>query len=436
MLKNVEGFSKLTKKEKIDWVVSNHFKEPKKAKEIILSYNHQKEDVQKIHDEFIENSLSNFFLPFGIAPNFLINNKLYTVPMAIEESSVIAAASKTAKFWSSRGGFSCTILSKEKVGQIHFLFYGNYKNLISFFNDNKKDLVNSTNQITSNMRNRGGGIKKINLVDKTSLIKNYYQIHVVFETIDSMGANFINSCLEQIAKSFRSKIDGDKIFSNENKKIDIVMSIMSNYVPNCLAKAQVRSPIKKLGNQNGMEAKHFAKKFIQAVEIAKNEPYRAVTHNKGIMNGIDAILIATGNDFRAVEAGIHAYAAKNGKYTSLSNAYEEKEDFIFEITIPISIGTVGGLTKLHPMVKWSLELLGNPSSTELMQIIAAVGLSQNFGALKSLITSGIQIGHMKMHLLNILNQNNATKKQKIKALEFFKNKLVTYSGVTNFLKSN
>ena len=436
MSKIVEGFSKLTKKEKIDWVVSNHFKEPEKAKEIILSYNHQKKDVQKVHDEFIENSLSNLFLPFGVAPNFLINNRLYTVPMAIEESSVIAAASKTAKFWSSRGGFNCSILSKEKVGQIHFLFYGNSKNLTSFFNDQKKDLVNSTNQITINMRSRGGGIKKINLIDKTSLIKNYYQIHVVFETIDSMGANFINSCLEQIAKSFKLKIDEDKNFSDTDKKIDIVMSIMSNYVPNCLAKAQVRCPIKKLGNQNGMKPKYFSKKIIQAIEIAENEPYRAVTHNKGIMNGVDAVLIATGNDFRAVEAGIHSYAARNGKYSSLTFAYEEKDDFIFEIKIPIAIGTVGGLTSIHPLVKWSLELLGNPSSSELMQIIAAVGLSQNFGALRSLVTSGIQIGHMKMHLLNILNQNNATQKQKIKAIEFFKNKLVNHNEVKNFLKSN
>ena len=436
MSKIVEGFSKLTKKEKIDWVVSNHFKEPEKAKEIILSYNHQKKSVQKVHDEFIENSLSNLFLPFGVAPNFLINNRLYTVPMAIEESSVIAAASKTAKFWSSRGGFNCSILSKEKVGQIHFLFYGNSKNLTSFFNDQKKDLVNSTNQITINMRSRGGGIKKINLIDKTSLIKNYYQIHVVFETIDSMGANFINSCLEQIAKSFKLKIDGDKNFSDKDKKIDIVMSIMSNYVPNCLARAQVRCPIKKLGNQNGMKPKYFSKKIIQAIEIAENEPYRAVTHNKGIMNGVDAVLIATGNDFRAVEAGIHSYAARNGKYSSLTFAYEEKDDFIFEIKIPIAIGTVGGLTSIHPLVKWSLELLGNPSSSELMQIIAAVGLSQNFGALRSLVTSGIQIGHMKMHLLNILNQNNATQKQKIKAIEFFKNKLVNHNEVKNFLKSN
>ena len=436
MLKNIEGFSKLTKKEKIDWVVRSHFKEPEKAKEIILSYNHQKEDIQKVHDEFIENSLSNFFLPFGVAPNFLINNKLYTIPMAIEESSVIAAASKTAKFWSSRGGFNSSILSKEKVGQIHFLFYGKSKDLISFFNDKKRSLVTSTNLLTNNMRSRGGGIKKIKLIDKTPLIKNYYQIHVVFETIDSMGANFINSCLEQIAKSFKSQIDGFKNFSDTDKKIDIVMSIMSNYVPNCLARSQVRCPIKKLGNQNGLEPKHFSKKIIQAIEIAKNEPYRAVTHNKGIMNGVDAVLIATGNDFRAVEAGIHAYAARNGKYSSLTNAYEEKNDFIFEITIPIAIGTVGGLTSLHPLVKWSLELLGNPSSSELMQIIAAVGLSQNFGALKSLITSGIQMGHMKMHLLNILNQNKATQKQKIKAIEFFKNKPVTHGEVTNFLKSN
>ena len=188
--------------------------------------------------------------------------------------------------------------------------------------------------------------------------------------------------------------------------------------------------------KNGLEPKHFSKKIIQAIEIAKNEPYRAVTHNKGIMNGVDAVLIATGNDFRAVEAGIHAYAARNGKYSSLTNAYEEKNDFIFEITIPIAIGTVGGLTSLHPLVKWSLELLGKPSSSELKQIIAAVGLSQNFGALKSLITSGIQMGHMKMHLLNILNQNKATQKQKIKAIEFFKNKPITHGEVTNFLKSN
>ena len=286
------------------------------------------------------------------------------------------------------------------------------------------------------MMSRGGGIKKINLVDKTSLIKNYYQIHVVFETIDSMGANFINSCLEQIAKSFKLKIDGNKNFYDTDKKIDIVMSIMSNYVPNCVAKAQVRCPIKELGSQNGMKPKHFSKKIIQAIEIAENEPYRAVTHNKGIMNGVDAVLIATGNDFRAVEAGIHSYAARNGKYSSLTFAYEEKDDFIFEIKIPIAIGTVGGLTSIHPLVKWSLELLGNPSSSELMQIIAAVGLSQNFGALKSLVTSGIQIGHMKMHLLNILNQNNATQKQKIKAIEFFKNKLVNHNEVKNFLKSN
>ena len=206
--------------------------------------------------------------------------------------------------------------------------------------------------------------------------------------------------------------------------------------PNCLVKAEVRCPIEKLGEQEGMSAKHFVQKFIQAVEIAKKEPYRAVTHNKGIMNGVDALVIATGNDFRAVEAGVHAFAAREGNYSSLSNAYTVGNDFVFELTLPLSLGTVGGLTQLHPMVKWSMELLGNPNAKDLMQIVAVAGLAQNFAALRSLITSGIQKGHMKMHLLNILNQNDASEAQKIKAIDFFKTNTVTHNAVSDFLNTN
>ena len=176
--------------------------------------------------------------------------------------------------------------------------------------------------------------------------------------------------------------------------------------------------------------------MIQAIAIAKCEPYRAVTHNKGIMNGVDALVIATGNDFRAVEAGVHAYAARSGQYRSLSDAYIKDNQFVMELSIPLTLGTVGGLTKLHPMVSWCMELLGNPSSEKLMEIIAAAGLAQNFSALRSLITTGIQKGHMKMHLHNILNQLNANDTQKIAAINYFKNEQVSVQAVNDFLKKN
>ena len=176
--------------------------------------------------------------------------------------------------------------------------------------------------------------------------------------------------------------------------------------------------------------------MINAVEIAKCEPYRAVTHNKGIMNGVDALTLATGNDFRAIEAGVHAYASRSGQYRSLSNAFIKKDQFVLELTLPLALGTVGGLTKLHPMVRWCLELLGNPDAKNLMQITAVAGLAQNFAALRSLVTTGIQKGHMKMHLLNILNQFKASESQKLAALEYFKTKLISAKTVGGFLEKN
>ena len=227
-----------------------------------------------------------------------------------------------------------------------------------------------------------------------------------------------------------------KAFVKKGHSIEVIMSILSNYVPNCIVQVEVRCPINELRDSKGISGPQFAKKFIQAVEIAKKEPYRAVTHNKGIMNGVDAVVIATGNDFRAVEAGVHAYAAQGGTYSSLSHAFLEGEEFIFQLKLPLSLGTVGGLTQLHPMVRWSIELLGKPDAKKLMEIAAVAGLAQNFAAIKSLITSGIQRGHMKMHLLNILNQHNATATQKEKAIEFFKTQTVSFNAVTDFLDLN
>lgn len=433
MSQNKLGFSKLTKEEKIDWIASTYFSNPTEAKNILLQYWNSNIDIQKLHDEFIENTISNFYLPLGVAPNFIINNRKYTIPFAIEESSVVAAASKAAKFWASRGGFKTTILGTEKIGQVHFIFKGDSSKLQDFFKWVKPNLIEDTTDITKNMQKRGGGITSLSLVDKTSELENYYQIHATFETKDSMGANFINSCLEQFAKTFKNKAQEFEAFNQTEKEIQIIMSILSNYVPNCIVRAEVSCPISELNEDKNIDPEVFVEKFVTAVKIAEIEPYRAVTHNKGIMNGIDAVVIATGNDFRAIEAGVHAYASRNGKYSSLSHAKIENGIFTFWLEVPLALGTVGGLTSLHPLVKFSLEMLGNPSAKELMEIIAVAGLAQNFAALRSLTTSGIQKGHMKMHLNNILNQHKATKDEKEKVLAFFADQTVTHNLVVDFL---
>lgn len=433
-MEQISGFSKLSKAEKIVWLTKNYFDNPQKASEILELYWNRDKKLQRLHDEFTENTLTNYYLPFGIAPNFNINGKTYVIPMAIEESSVIAAASKAAKFWGERGGFKTKVLGTEKVGQVHFMFCGNKEKLRHFFEDIKSTILAETKQITKKMEKRGGGITNIELRDKTQDLDNYYQLHCTFETKDAMGANFINSCLEQIAETFEEEAQTYAEFSKEEKNVEIVMSILSNYVPNCLVKAEVSCPVNQLTSKTE-DAQEFAEKFIQAVKIATIEPYRAVTHNKGIMNGIDSVVLATGNDFRAVEAGIHAYASRNGSYSSLTKAEIKDGQFIFSIEIPLALGTVGGLTRLHPLVKLALEMLGNPSAEELMQITAVAGLAQNFAALKSLTTTGIQEGHMKMHLMNILNQFEATPTERKQVVEHFKTHVVTHSAVVSTLEN-
>ena len=379
----ISGFSRLSKEEKIDWIVSQYFNQKPEAKDTLTSYWNQDEKRQALHDDFIENTISNYYLPLGVAPNFNINGKLLTIPMAIEESSVVAAAAKAAKYWGERGGFKTEIIGEEKIGQVHFIYTGDAAKLRSFITEITPRFLEDVSDITVNMIKRGGGITGLELRDKTAEMQDYFQLHLTVHTVDSMGANFINSCLEAIAKRLQHYINQDDRFTSEEKEIEIVMSILSNYVPNCIAKAWVRCPIEELEAEEGLSKRAFAEKFVRAVKIAQLEPYRAVTHNKGIMNGVDAVVIATGNDFRAVEAGVHAYAARQGQYGSLSKAFIEGDEFCFELELPLAIGTVGGLTKLHPLVKWSMELLGNPSAKELMQIIAVAGLAQNFAAVRS-----------------------------------------------------
>ncbi len=427
MQKPVEGFSKFSKEEKIEWLADHYTDNADETKKILARYWNTDMSVQKLHDEFIENTLSNYYLPFAIAPNFLINGQLYAIPMAIEESSVVAAASKAAKFWLSRGGFKANVIDTEKVGQVHFFYHGEKNRLFAFFEEIEDTLMIAAKTITRNMEKRGGGVKSITLRDKTDALDGYYQLHCTFETLDAMGANFINSCLEQFATTFKEA-------AHDLGEIEITMSILSNYVPKCTVRVEVSCPLSAL-NEDDMPPETFAKKMVQAIQIAKSDPYRAVTHNKGIMNGIDAVVLATGNDFRAVEAGVHAYAAKDGTYSSLTHAEIENELFTFWMEVPLALGTVGGLTSLHPMVKLALEILQNPSARELMQIVAVAGLAQNFAALRSLITTGIQKGHMKMHLLNMLNQMGATEKEKEKLIDYFKTNIVSNASVKEALEN-
>ena len=424
MVRRITGFSKFSKEEKIDWLVKAFFNKQSITKETLIKYWNTDEKLQRLHDDFIENTISNFYLPYGVAPNFIIDGIDYTIPMVIEESSVVAAASLIGKFWSTRGGFKTEILGTTKIGQVHFIYEGDAVEIEAYFKDVKKDLLASTESITANMRKRGGGILDIELRSKTEELDHYYQLHVTFETKDSMGANFINSCLEAIASRF------------EKEGIQIVMSILSNYVPECLVRAEVSCKVEELiQGTSEIDPNEYARKFKTAIDIANVEPHRAVTHNKGIMNGIDAVVLATGNDFRAIESCAHAYAAKDGRYKSLTQCEVKDGVFRFWIEIPLALGTVGGLTALHPMAKLSLELLQNPSAEELMKIIAVAGLAQNFAALRALTTTGIQKGHMKMHLMNILNQLGATNEEKELTVAHFEKVPVTHSAVHEFYKT-
>lgn len=430
----ISGFSKLSKIGKIKWLVEHFFRDPESVMRELTSYWHANEDQQKILDGISENTISNFHLPYGVAPNFRINDRMYVVPMVTEESSVVAAASAGAKFWLERGGFRTRVLGTVKKGQVHFLWYGPREKLEALFPELEIRLRSESAAHTGRMEERGGGVHRIRLLHMPAVEPGYYQLDVDLHTCDSMGANFTNTLLESFAQSLTDFVESHPSFSLEEREVVIIMSILSNYTPECLVRAEAFCPVDDLGTfPNGITAATFARKFELAVRIAHQDPYRAATHNKGIFNGVDAVVIATGNDFRAVEACGHAFAARDGQYRSLSDCRTEDGQFRFWMDIPLSLGTVGGLTALHPMARRSLELLGEPDAEELMQIVAAVGLAQNFSALRSLVTTGIQHGHMKMHLPNILLGLGATEAECARATAWFQDKTVSYQSVRDYL---
>jgi hydroxymethylglutaryl-CoA reductase len=430
--KTISGFSKLNKLGKIKWIVETFFKDPEVVMRELKSYWLKNEEQQKILDGFSENTISVFPMPFSVAPNFVINGRDYCVPMVIEESSVVAAASSAAKYWMSRGGFTAKVIDVIKLGQLHFNFSGTADRIALILSKYETYFRKKLKPYTQNMEARGGGILgfELKIFEEEP---GYYQIMVSFDTRDSMGANFINTILEELALLLEAKIKDEYAGLYE---YNTIMCILSNYTPDCVVEASVSCPVTELSSiAGGITPAEFADKFAQAIRIAEIDLYRATTHNKGIFNGIDSVVIATGNDFRAVESAGHTYASRDGQYRSLSHCSVEDGIFTFWLRVPLALGTVGGLTKLHPVAKRSLELLGNPNAAELMEIVACVGLAQNFGAVRSLVTTGIQRGHMKMHLSNVLNQLKATEQEFKLAVEHFSNEIVSHRSVKDFIEA-
>ena len=423
------GFSKLDREQRLNFIVQNSDLNTKEALRF-NDYHAPDENQQRMLGEMIENYIGNFPLPLGVVTNMVINDESLIVPFVTEESSVIAAASKAAKFWAERGGFRATIEGMTKKGQIHFTWNGPGHLIKEIFPKIKDILYNTTLDFTSKMRQRGGGITAIQLIDKTEELPNYYQIDVSFDTGDAMGANFINSCLEKMSSALQSINE----LNDGETKLEIIMAILSNYTPDCKVRCWVECPVEKLEGWNKvLSYNDFATKFKQSVDITTIDISRAVTHNKGIFNGIDAVLLSTGNDWRATEASAHAYASRDGRYKGLTTLTLTDKTFLYELELPLAVGTVGGITQIHPVVKQSLAILKHPDARKLMMIAAAAGLANNFAAIASLITSGIQAGHMKMHLSNILNQLDVTITEKENAMRYFSDKAVSYSAVEDFI---
>jgi hydroxymethylglutaryl-CoA reductase len=423
------GFSKLTEQEKRAFIASLS-NDPAKADEKMKNFLMQDETELKHFLDLSENTISSFHTPYGIAPNVMVDETVYHVPMAIEESSVVAAAAHSARFWADNGGFRVVEISSIKLGHVYFRWFDDPAYLFERWEMLKQFLLEHVRNITINMDRRGGGILSLELVDATHEIDNLYKLELKVDTVNSMGANFINTTLEDLAEALEEFFAAD----HDIKKCQVVMSILSNYTTECTVTVEASCEVSKLISiSENLSPEVLADKIQLAYQIANQFTSRAVTHNKGIMNGVDAVLMATGNDWRAVEAAAHAYAARDGKYRSLS--YSKLNDNILTIGIklPMPLGTVGGITNLHPLACLSLEILDNPTARQLMGIIASVGLASNFAAVRSLVTTGIQKGHMRMHLTNILNIFNANSGQREQAESWFSSRKVSFDAVKHFL---
>ncbi len=375
----ISGFYKLPVKNRIEFV--KKFSDlTEEETDLFQSYL----DIQTA-DRMIENVLGTFELPLGIAVNFLINSKEYLIPMVTEESSVVAAASNAAKIAYIKGGFKAECSEPLMIGQIQILKVDNVADATQKILKHKKQLLNLANAQDKVLVSFGGGAKDLEVRILDSPIGKMIIIHIIVDVRDAMGANAVNTMCEALAPILEELTAGK-----------IRLKIISNLADKRIVKAKAVFDKETMGGENVVDA------FLESYNLAVIDPYRAATHNKGIMNGIDALIIATGNDFRAIEAGAHAYAARNGQYTSLTKYRKDKDgNLVGEIELPVAIGIVGGAGNIHPKAKLCKKILGIKTAKELSEIVAALGLAQNFAAVYALSTVGIQKGHMSLHAKNI-----------------------------------
>ncbi|NHJ39572.1 MAG: hydroxymethylglutaryl-CoA reductase, degradative [Asgard group archaeon] len=380
-MKNFSGFYKLTSLERL-----------KKVQQLIPELTN--DDIQTILDtgsldletinRMIENGVGMIPIPLGLAVNFLINEKIYAIPMAIEEPSVIAAACNSAKLTLDSGGFKASTTEQIMIGQIQIINIPNIDSAIQQIENNKNEILEMANRCDRMLIELGGGARDLRVKKIESRVGKMLICELLVDCLDAMGANAVNSMAEFVAP-FIEEITGGKV----------LLRILSNLADLRLARSSCVILKEKIGEE-------VVDNIVAASAFAEADPYRAATHNKGVMNGISAVILATANDTRAIEAGAHAYAVKNGHYGSLTSwTKNENGDLVGSIEVPMAVGIVGGATKTNPIAKIALKILNIKSAAELAQVAATVGLAQNLGALRALATSGIIKGHMKLHSKNV-----------------------------------
>jgi hydroxymethylglutaryl-CoA reductase len=350
-------------------------------------------------NHMVENAIGTFSLPMGVAANFLINGRDYLIPMAIEEPSVLAAVSSAAKLVRAGGGFETETTDPIMIGQVQVLDIPDMEAAVQALRDNQEELSEMANGISRSIVKRGGGMRGIEIRPfYDSPVGPMLVVHLLYDCRDAMGANAINTAAEAVAPMV-AELTGGRVH----------LRILSNLSDRRLATARCRIPANAFGpSHNG----NVPRLIEEANALAVVDPYRATTHNKGIMNGIDAVCIATGNDWRAIEAGAHAYAARSGMYRSLTDWHvEENGDLFGELTLPLAVGVVGGATKVHPIAKVALKIMGVKTAAELAEVMAAVGMAQNLAAIKALATTGIQKGHMRLHARQVALAAGASEDQ-------------------------
>ena len=399
---NWSGFSKKTYPERLELLKDSNIL----SQELQEGLEKNENLSVQIADQLSENVLGTFSLPYSIVPEVLVNGQTYTVPYVTEEPSVVAAASFACKVISRAGGFTAQVHERQMIGQVALYQVPDREEARQVILSQKEELLELANQAYPSIVKRGGGARDLR-VEQVSGQTDFLVVYLHVDTQEAMGANMLNTMLEALKPRLENLSQGQSL-----------MGILSNYATESLVTATCRIALRYLSPQKD-QARELAEKIVLASHFAQADPYRAATHNKGIFNGIDALLIATGNDWRAIEAGAHAYASHDGSYRGLSRWTMdlETEELIGELTMPMPVATKGGSIGLNPRVVLSHELLGHPSAKELAQIIVSIGLAQNFAALKALVSTGIQHGHMKLQAKSLALLAGATEAEVPKLVE-------------------